>query len=236
MQPSGPFFSAAMTVVVAVLCAAPAAAQPADYEDFAGVWHEDDWRSIEIGPNTVTQVTPNGRWEADATTCTAAFEHQFTTRTRADLVEFLGLDNTDPYSQLTDDDGAPMGDRILAAWPAGDGPVKTLWSYCAAETHGGSLFFLTGDGQLSAIRYGDGIAEIAHYSRDVPAPSHDTLSDFEKRQVQAELQQRSFYGGAIDGLFGPGTEAAIRAYQQSIGAEATGILTRAQVQTLLYGG
>ncbi|MEK0444897.1 MAG: hypothetical protein RLZZ399_218 [Verrucomicrobiota bacterium] len=43
-------------------------------------------------------------------------------------------------------------------------------------------------------------------------------------QVQAALRQRKYYSGAIDGLLGPGTQAAIRAYQVDRNLPVTGKL------------
>ena len=236
MTPTRLRIGATVVGALAAFAVSTAAAQPAGYEAFGGIWHEDDWSSIEIGPEVVTTITPESRWVMDATACPYAFEHQFQPRTRADLIEFFGLENSDPYAGLIDEDGASMNERILAAWPAGDGPVNTLWSYCAAELHGGSLYFLDKDGDLTAIRYGDGLAEIVTFSRNVPPPSHNALDSFQRQEVQASLQRLGFYDGAIDGIFGPGTESGIRAYQQSIGAEPTGTLTRQQLNGLLYGG
>ena len=234
-NPTRTWTGTALAAAVMALLPVPSVAQPEGYEAFGGIWHEDDWWSIDIGPDVVAMITPESRWVMDASTCPNAFEHQFAARTRADLIDFFGLDSTEPYASLIDEDGAPMTDRILAAWPAGDGPVNTLWSYCAAETHGGSLYFLGDAGDLKAIRYGEGLAEIVTYGRDVPPPSHGALDFHQRQEVQSALQQLGHYGGAIDGIFGPGTEAGIRAYQQSIGEEATGILTRQQTNGLLYG-
>ncbi|MCB9960028.1 MAG: peptidoglycan-binding protein [Rhodospirillaceae bacterium] len=229
-------FGAALAALAATLAATQAAAQPAGYEGFAGVWHENDWQSIDIGPDTVTFIDGGDRWEMDPTTCPNLFEHEFSSRTRAEFVEFLALDRPASEGGLTDHGGAPMADRILAEWPEGHGPVATLWSYCFAETHGGTLYFLTDEDDLTGIRYGEGIAEIVQYSRAVPPPSHDVLSDYERLEIQSALQRLSLYGGPVDAVFGPATAAAIRAYQESLGEEATGILTRSQIVRLVYGG
>ncbi len=235
MTPPRSWTGPALLAAALAFSATPAAGQPAGFEALGGIWHENDWVSIEIGPEVVTTITPDSRWVMDAASCPNAFEHQFQARTRADFMEFFGLDSGDPYAGLIDEDGASINDQVLAAWPAGDGTVNTLWSYCAAELHGGSLYFLDDSGGLTAVRYGDGIAKLVTFSRDVPPPSHDSLSFYQRQEVQTALQQRGLYDGAIDGIFGPGTEAAIMAYQKSIDEEATGILTRQQMDGLLYG-
>ena len=220
-----PTVLAALAAALLTVTGAPAA-QPVGTEDITGVWHRDDFRSIEIGPDDLTLVTPDGRWTVEPEVCPFAFEHAFEARTRADLIEFFGLGGAG--LGLTDYDGRPIDDQLLAAWPDTDEPVPTLWSYCAAEAHGGALYFPTGADTLTAIAYGEGIGEVIRYHRQVPAPSHDDLSAYERREVQEALQRRGLYAGAIDGAFGPVTEAAIRAYQESMGAAPTGILTRSQ--------
>ena len=236
MQTTGPRFAAIFGAALALLAAAPAAAQPEGYEALGGIWQENDWQAIDIGPETVTMISGGDSWAIDPTNCPNAFEHDFSTRTRAEFVEFLGLDRPVSDGGLTDEDGAPIADRILAAWPEGDGPVATLWSYCFNEVHGGTVYFIGAADDLIGIRYSEGIAEIVHFSREVPAPSEEVLGDYERREIQAALQRLSLYGGAIDGVFGPGTHAAIRAYQEQIGDEPTGILTRHQIIQLVHGG
>ncbi len=54
------------------------------------------------------------------------------------------------------------------------------------------------------------------------------LSEAERRRIQEALQRLGLYRTAIDGVFGPGSRAAIRAFQDSIGADRTGYLTPAQ--------
>ena len=56
----------------------------------------------------------------------------------------------------------------------------------------------------------------------------------EIRQIQTALQQRTLYAGPIDGVFGGGTEAAVRAFQTSQGLAADGIVGT-QTWTALFG-
>lgn len=42
------------------------------------------------------------------------------------------------------------------------------------------------------------------------------------RDLQGELKRRNYYQGPVDGRFGPRTQAAIHAYEQAAGLEATG--------------
>ncbi len=51
-------------------------------------------------------------------------------------------------------------------------------------------------------------------------------------EVQRELLRRGFYDGAVDGLTGPKTDAAIRDYEQAMGLKQTGEATEALVAQL----
>ena len=58
------------------------------------------------------------------------------------------------------------------------------------------------------------------------------MSAADRRQIQAALHRLGYDPGPVDGLFGPLTRVAIRHYQQSIGAEQTGIITADQASRL----
>ena len=87
-----------------------------------------------------------------------------------------------------------------------------------------------------------GVAEIAEtpntldadseLSIDVLRAMQGSLSRGQKRTLQQSLRNLRFYSGLIDGIFGPQTARAISAYQQSIGANVTGVLTPVQLETL----
>ncbi len=63
-------------------------------------------------------------------------------------------------------------------------------------------------------------------------PPQPTLSLNERREAQVALRRLGLYGGAIDGVFGPGTRAGVRAFQNSIGVTADGNLTEDQMAQL----
>ncbi len=77
------------------------------------------------------------------------------------------------------------------------------------------------------------------------SPPAETLADARRDEaaldragreaVQAALQWFGHYGAAIDGAFGPGTRAAIAAWQTAQGAAATGVLTPSQRSALVEG-
>ncbi len=55
----------------------------------------------------------------------------------------------------------------------------------------------------------------------------------EVRSIQSKLKSLGFYSGAVDGIYGTGTQRAVRAFQKSVGLTADGI---AGQKTLLYLG
>lgn len=59
------------------------------------------------------------------------------------------------------------------------------------------------------------------------------LGRSQRKQVQAKLRQLGYYKGGIDAIFGELTRAAIKDYQRSIDASASGYLTPQQFQTLI---
>jgi peptidoglycan hydrolase-like protein with peptidoglycan-binding domain len=63
-------------------------------------------------------------------------------------------------------------------------------------------------------------------------PDDEKMSEAGRRQVQQALHRLDFYGGPIDGIFGPGTRAAIRRFQGSIGEKGTGRLTDVEASRL----
>lgn len=80
----------------------------------------------------------------------------------------------------------------------------------------------------------------------VPAPAPvETLADARRAEaalsredrldIQRALQWAGVYSAAIDGAFGPGTRAAISAWQSAQGAEPTGVLLTAERLALIDG-
>jgi len=64
-------------------------------------------------------------------------------------------------------------------------------------------------------------------------PAEATMSPADRRQVQTALHRLGYDPGPVDGLFGPTTRAAIRRFQQAIGAEATGVITADEANRLV---
>lgn len=76
-----------------------------------------------------------------------------------------------------------------------------------------------------------------------PAPADETpaqarqsealLTREERQEIQTALAWEGFYASGIDGAFGPGSRAAMAAWQEAHAREATGVLTTLQRQELL---
>ncbi len=86
-----------------------------------------------------------------------------------------------------------------------------------------------------ALAQGAGLqddAQAADMSPEALAALERALSRAAKRRIQSALSAEGHHSGLIDGIIGKQTRSAIRAYQQSIGAEVTGYLTHRQILDL----
>lgn len=63
-----------------------------------------------------------------------------------------------------------------------------------------------------------------------------TMSTADIQQVQQKLQEQGLYHGKIDGLVGPGTQHALRAYQRKTGLPETAALDQQTMSSLLGTG
>jgi len=64
-------------------------------------------------------------------------------------------------------------------------------------------------------------------------PAENKMSAANRRNVQEALHHLGYYQGPVDGIFGPRTRAAIRRFQNSIGAKSTGYLTALEANRLV---
>lgn len=69
----------------------------------------------------------------------------------------------------------------------------------------------------------------------IAMPEEAQYSEVDRRRVQAALRELGYYDGAVDGVFGPETRAAIRRYQHEIDASMTGTLTPDEATRLVAG-
>lgn len=224
---------ATTTVIAAILCGPAAMSGRAQEPDNRplGLWHRDDHTAVRIEADRVIRIAGEEHWVESAEQCTVVFEHAFGTATRAALLAAYDTpDFADPY-------GNPLGEALAALLPQRDEPFATLLSSCCCPTEipGTSRYVLLDEHTVLEIAAGDGVFDLDLLHAMVPPPSHDDLSDDERREIQTALQDAGVYNGAVDGVFGPTTTAAIAAWQRSIGAEPTGVLARSQVIRLLFG-
>jgi peptidoglycan hydrolase-like protein with peptidoglycan-binding domain len=66
----------------------------------------------------------------------------------------------------------------------------------------------------------------------MPASSADPLAPEVVRNVQRQLRRLGFYRGGADGVWGPGTQAAIERFQQGRALQPTGQLNPATAQAM----
>ena len=69
--------------------------------------------------------------------------------------------------------------------------------------------------------------------RPATMPAEAAMSAADRRCIQTALHRLGYDQGPADGLFGPQTRAAIRRFQQAIGAEPTGFLTAEEASRLV---
>ncbi len=98
--------------------------------------------------------------------------------------------------------------------------IRTIATLCVL----GSLAALPGCGMNG---HGGG----NQYSSAAPARPAE-LSPETVKQVQTTLTQQHDYSGAIDGIWGPATESALRSYQQANALPASGQLDPATIASL----
>ena len=72
-------------------------------------------------------------------------------------------------------------------------------------------------------------------SQGYPSPQSPELTQETTQQVQERLQQQGIYHGRVDGMWGPGTESAVRSYQQQHSLNATGKLDVDTLSSLKLG-
>jgi len=75
--------------------------------------------------------------------------------------------------------------------------------------------------------YPDDYNDPSSYKASAQSPNNDTVSG-----VQSQLAKRGYYNGAIDGVLGDETEAALARYQEDHNLSVTGTVTAATLQSL----
>lgn len=115
-----------------------------------------------------------------------------------------------------------------AAMPAeGQAPAPTAAEAEATEVTESA------EPEVTAVTEAETTATTFEETPEEARASEAALNREDRITLQEALQWDGFYTAALDGAFGPGTRAAMRAWQEAKGLEQTGILTTAQRARLL---
>jgi peptidoglycan hydrolase-like protein with peptidoglycan-binding domain len=110
--------------------------------------------------------------------------------------------------------------------------LATMVALCSIAALPACSMFGGGDNHRQASR------SYPSYASAQPAnamPQAPELTPDMTQQVQQKLQQDGLYRGPIDGVWGPGTEAAMRTYQQQHNLNASGKLDAETLASLNVG-
>ena len=114
--------------------------------------------------------------------------------------------------------------------------VATMVALCSIAALPACSMFGGGDNNSLASRtYPSYASSQPGYGQSYAMPQTPELTPDMTRQVQQKLQQDSLYRGQIDGVWGPGTEAALRTYQQQHNLNATGKIDADTLASLNVG-
>lgn len=112
--------------------------------------------------------------------------------------------------------------------------VATLLALCSVAALPACSMFGGGDNrQASRASYPS--QSYASAQPGYAMPQTPELTPDLTRQVQERLQQDGLYRGGVDGVWGPGTEAAMRSYQQQHNLSPTGKIDADTLASLNLG-
>ena len=113
------------------------------------------------------------------------------------------------------------------------GPNISFHTYPYAYRYGGSYY--SSPSYYSRPRVGISLYSSPSYVYRGREAYNSSYSDSLAADVQRELRRRGYYRGSIDGDIGPGSRAAIRAYQYDRGLSATGRIDSSLLRSLDIG-
>jgi peptidoglycan hydrolase-like protein with peptidoglycan-binding domain len=125
---------------------------------------------------------------------------------------------------------ASLNDLLTRSDPGRSTPCSPALAQVRSSLLGDVLSLQDLETRASVIA---GLAPPTQTTPTPPPPAEPALTVNERTRIQQALAALSFYRGTIDADFGRGTRAAIRAWQESQGVDATGYLTRAQADRLI---
>lgn len=98
--------------------------------------------------------------------------------------------------------------------------ANALWYQ--PHAHSGAFFATRDFLRLGASEPSPALPDETTILIERPEPARQVVGDPTVKEVQETLRQLNFYGGDVDGLFGPNTREAIEAYQAKMGMTVTG--------------
>ncbi len=98
--------------------------------------------------------------------------------------------------------------------------ANALWYQ--PHAHSGAFFATRDFLRPGAVELSPGLPDETTILIERPEPPRQVVGDPTVKGVQETLKELNFYGGEVDGLFGPNTRVAIEAYQTKMGLTVTG--------------
>jgi peptidoglycan hydrolase-like protein with peptidoglycan-binding domain len=124
----------------------------------------------------------------------------------------------------------------IQGWLPGVGPELGFVAPASAKNRVGSFFNKVGDAIANnPLTKRNKRNETQNRSQNQPPAGEPAFGKQTRIRIQTRLNELGHKVGPADGVFGRGTRRGIAGYQSSLGADATGILTRAQADLILSG-
>ena len=224
---------AALATLSVALAVSPAFAQseaetgpPPPEHALFGLWYADRAETIRLGHGLHEREVDGVSVRTDLTVCP---EFTFISR------QMSGQAILDDWAQRSpvDPGGHPLDAILAPAIVAAETyPMIAITCLGRGEIGVALEYIALDDDRVLEIISGDGVVDLDLLARTVPEPGHDWLSQAEREEIQRALQDLDLYPGAIDGVFGQGTVAAITGFQNRIQAAPTGLLSGDQIRVL----
>lgn len=207
---------------------------PTTYRDFAvdgdGDGRRDMWRSYPDMFSSAANYLARSGWRRGWTWGREVRLPQ------GFAFEMTGLESREPIAEwkrlgVTRIDGGPLPDEegeASVVLPSGyDGPAFLIYNnYRTILRWNRSLLYAVAVGHLADRLVGAGPLQSPRPAEEVP------LSRADIRDLQRLLAEKGFYAGGADGVVGPETRRAIKAYQRRMNLPADGFPTAGLLERL----
>ena len=166
-------------------------------------------------------------WAQDRGTLAIDMEagrHAFSVYGEADAVRMCGTSDCEPVASFS---------SCMAVAYSSAASGRAVWAWMEAANEGAAT---QGAMEECSTAGGPACGVVSVSCLDAQAVEEALeLERVTRRRIQEGLETAGFTPGAPDGIFGPATRGAIRRWQASRGARATGYLNRVEVQALGSG-